>query len=99
MLNIKKEKKEGEIKISLEGRLDTATSAQLDIEVQSSLDNVEKLIFDLSGLEYISSAGLRVFLSAQKIMNKKGSMVVQNASEDVKDIFEMTGFSELFTIE
>ncbi|MBR4670763.1 MAG: STAS domain-containing protein [Butyrivibrio sp.] len=99
MLNIKKEKKEGEIKISLEGRLDTATSAQLDIEVQSSLDNVEKLIFDLSGLEYISSAGLRVFLSAQKIMNKKGSIIVQNASEDVKDIFEMTGFSELFTIE
>ena len=87
------------MKISLEGRLDTTTSPQLEIEVQSSLDGVDNLTFDLAKLDYISSAGLRVLLSAQKIMNKQGSMVVTNAAEEIKEIFEVTGFSDILTIQ
>ncbi len=97
MLNI--EKINGNMKISLEGRLDTTTSPQLEIEVQSSLDGVDNLTFDLAKLDYISSAGLRVLLSAQKIMNKQGSMVVTNAAEEIKEIFEVTGFSDILTIQ
>ncbi|RKM60816.1 MULTISPECIES: STAS domain-containing protein [unclassified Butyrivibrio] len=99
MLNIEKIKDNGNMKISLEGRLDTTTSPQLEIEVQSSLDGVDNLTFDLAKLDYISSAGLRVLLSAQKIMNKQGSMVVTNAAEEIKEIFEVTGFSDILTIQ
>ena len=99
MLNIEKIKDNGNMKISLEGRLDTMTSPQLEIEVQSSLDGVDNLTFDLAKLDYISSAGLRVLLSAQKIMNKQGKMVVTNVSEDIKEIFEVTGFSDILTIQ
>ncbi|MBR5074203.1 MAG: STAS domain-containing protein, partial [Bacteroidales bacterium] len=67
--------------------------------VQAGLDGVEHLAFDLSKLEYISSAGLRVLLSAQKTMNKQGDMVVKNATEEVKEIFEVTGFTDILTIE
>ncbi|RKM56553.1 anti-sigma factor antagonist [Butyrivibrio sp. X503] len=99
MLNIEKTKDNGNMKISLEGRLDTMTSTQLEIEVQSSLDGVDNLTFDLAKLDYISSAGLRVLLSAQKIMNKQGKMVVTNAAEEIKEIFEVTGFSDILTIQ
>ena len=99
MLNIEKTKDNGNMKISLEGRLDTMTSPQLEIEVQSSLDGVDNLTFDFTKLDYISSAGLRVLLSAQKIMNKQGSMVVTNAAEEIKEIFEVTGFSDILTIQ
>ncbi|WP_026525611.1 STAS domain-containing protein [Butyrivibrio sp. MB2005] len=85
--------------ISLEGRLDTTTAPGLEEEINGSLENIEELTFDFAKLEYISSAGLRVLLSAQKKMNKQGKMVVKNVSEEVSEIFEVTGFSDILTIE
>ena len=99
MLNITKSQNGNELKVALEGRLDTTTAPQLETEVKESLSGVESLVFDFAKLEYVSSAGLRVLLSAQKIMNKQGSMVVKNSSEEVKEIFEVTGFSDILTIE
>ncbi|MCI8337915.1 MAG: STAS domain-containing protein [Lachnospiraceae bacterium] len=83
----------------LEGRLDTTTAPQLESELRSSIDGIDKLFLDFASLEYISSAGLRVLLSTQKIMNKQGSMVIRNANEDVMDIFDITGFVDILTIE
>lgn len=88
-----------ELTIAVAGRLDTTTAPELDAAVKSSTEGLTSLIFDLSALEYISSAGLRVLLSAQKIMNKQGSMVVKNANETVSEVFEVTGFSDILTIE
>ncbi len=98
-MNINKSRNGEELIIALEGRLDTTTAPELDDAVKASLDGITKLSFDFAQLEYISSAGLRVLLSAQKIMNKQGSMVVKNVSEEVKEIFEVTGFSDILTIE
>ncbi len=83
----------------LSGRLDTTTSPELDAEVKESLGGIKELVFDIADLQYISSAGLRVLLSAQKIMNKQGSMVVKNPSDEVKEIFDVTGFADILTIE
>jgi anti-sigma B factor antagonist len=99
MLNINKETDGSELKIILEGRLDTMTAPQLEEELKGSVDGVTSLIFDIKDLQYISSAGLRVLLSAQKIMNKQGSMVIRGANDDIKEIFEVTGFSDILTIE
>ena len=85
--------------IALEGRLDTLTAPQLDAEIQGKLDGVKSLVFDFTSLDYISSAGLRILLMAQKVMNKQGSMVVKNASSEIKEIFEVTGFCDILTIE
>ncbi len=81
------------------GRLDTTTAPQLEAEVKGSLEGVTALVLDLAELEYISSAGLRVVLSAQKVMNKQGSMVVRNINEYVMEVLEVTGFSDILTIE
>ena len=99
MLNIEKKEDGSNLNLTLTGRLDTVTAPQLDEEVKGELDGIESLVFDIQNLEYISSAGLRVLLSAQKIMNKQGKMIVRNASEEVKEIFEVTGFSDILTIE
>ncbi len=99
MLNINKTLAEKDLVIGLEGRLDTMTAPDLENQLKESYAGVEHLTFDLSKLEYISSAGLRVLLSAQKTMNKQGDMVVKNASEEVNEIFEVTGFSDILTIE
>ena len=88
-----------ELIIALEGRLDTTTAPQLEEELKESLPGVKTLIFDLSGLEYISSAGLRILLSAQKTVSKVGRMVVRNVSELVMEVFEVTGFTDILTIE
>ena len=85
--------------LALEGRLDTITAPQLEAELKDALANVEELTFDFEKLDYISSAGLRVLLSAQKIMNKQGSMKVIHANEMIMEIFEVTGFSNILTIE
>ena len=85
--------------IALEGRLDTSTAPELEAEVKASVDGVTALIFDISGLEYISSAGLRVLLSTPKIMNKQGSMKVRGANETVMEIFDVTGFVDILDIE
>ena len=99
MLNINKVKEGSNLTITIEGRLDTTTAPQLENLVNAEIEGVTELIFDLKDLAYISSAGLRVLLSSQKIMNKQGSMIVKNSSEEVLEIFEVTGFSDIFTIE
>ena len=99
MLNINKETNGNELKISLEGRLDTMSAPQLEGELKGNVDGITSLIFDINNLEYISSAGLRVLLSAQKVMNKQGSMVIRGANDDIMEIFEVTGFSDILTIE
>ena len=88
-----------ELTLSLEGRLDTTTAPQLEAELRSGLDGVQNLTIDMEKLVYISSAGLRVLLKAQKVMNKQGKMTVKNVSQDIKDVFEVTGFDELLNIE
>ena len=88
-----------ELMISPEGRLDTLTAPVLEEELKNSLEGVTDLIFDFKRLEYISSAGLRVLLSAQKTMNAKGTMKVRNVREEVMEVFELTGFSDILTIE
>ena len=85
--------------LSLEGRLDTLTAPQLEAEVNGKLDGVKTLIFDFQNLAYVSSAGLRILFMAQKIMNKRGKMIVRNANADIKDIFTVTGFSNILTLE
>lgn len=85
--------------IALEGRLDTTTAPALDDELKTALNGISALTFDLAKLEYISSAGLRVLLSAQKVMNKQGNMVVKNVSEEINEIFEVTGFVDILNIE
>ena len=99
MLNITKNANANELKVILEGRLDTTTAPQLEAELGPALSGVTDLKFDLEKLDYISSAGLRVLLSTQKIMNKQGKMVITNASAEVKEIFDVTGFSDILTIE
>ena len=83
----------------LNGRLDTTTAPRLEGELKHSIDGVEKLIFDFASLEYLSSAGLRVLLAAQKVMNRQGEMIVKNVNETISEIFEITGFSDVLTIE
>lgn len=85
--------------LSVEGRLDTTTAPQLEAEIRNHLDGVTSLIMDFKALEYISSAGLRVLLASQKIMNKQGTMVIRSANENVMEVFEVTGFSDILTIE
>jgi len=99
MLKIEKNKNDAELTIALEGRLDTNTSPQLEKELKDEIDGVASLTFDFKGLEYISSAGLRVLLSAQKIMNKQGSMKITNVNSEIMEIFEVTGFSDILDIE
>ncbi len=88
-----------ELTIKLEGRLDTTTSPALETELKQSINGVQKLVLDFTALEYISSAGLRVLLAAQKVMNRQGEMIVKNVNETISEIFEVTGFSDILTIE
>ena len=85
--------------IELVGRLDTTTAPALDKTINEDIEGVKNLVLDFKGLEYISSAGLRVLLGAQKKMQKIGSMKVKNACEEVMDVFEMTGFADILVIE
>ena len=99
MLNINKTIEEGKALFALEGRLDTITAPELEKELNASLNGVQALSFDFDKLEYISSAGLRVLLAAQKCMNKQGTMVVKNVNETISEIFEVTGFNDILTIQ
>lgn len=99
MLNIIKEKNEEQLTIKLEGRLDTISAPQLEKEMQQALSGIQELVLDLSQLAYLSSAGLRVILSAQKVMNRQGKMIVRHVPDMIMEIFEVTGFSEILTIE
>ncbi len=84
--------------IKVEGRLDTTTAPELEKAINGEGESLKNLVLDFNGVDYISSAGLRVVLSAQKKMNVQGSMELVNVSEPVMDIFEMTGFAEILVI-
>lgn len=98
-MTIEKKENGKELTLTLLGRLDTTTAPLLEAELKKSISDVEKLVLDFSTLEYLSSAGLRVLLAAQKVMNKQGEMVIQNVNETIAEIFEVTGFSDILTIE
>ena len=98
-MNINTKKEDSKLIIELEGRLDTVTSPQLDEVIQAEIDSVDAIILDLERLEYMSSAGLRILLSTEKVMSKKGGMTVIHVNSDIMEIFEITGFSEILTIE
>ncbi len=98
MLNIDKKLDKDQLQMALEGRLDTLTAPELEKALMESLDGVKDLSLDCSKLEYISSAGLRVLLSAQKTMNKQGTMKLTHVSSEIMEIFEVTGFSDILTI-
>ena len=99
MLNITKSIDNNVADFALEGRLDTVTAPELEKELQASLDGVTELRLDFEKLDYISSAGLRVLLSAQKQMNKQGTMTLHHVNQTIMEIFEVTGFSDILTIE
>jgi anti-sigma B factor antagonist len=88
-----------ELNVTIIGRLDTTTAPQLEAEFKANISGVETLILDFAELEYLSSAGLRVLLQAQKVMNKQGEMVIRNVNETISEIFEVTGFADILTIE
>lgn len=96
-MNITQEKNADKLTLFIEGRIDTQTAPKLEETLSQTLDGVTKLIIDLKQTSYISSAGLRVLLTAQKRMNKQGSLTVTNANEDLMEIFEVTGFTDILT--
>lgn len=98
-MKIELSKTDSKLTLSLLGRLDTSSAPELETTLKTSLDGVKELVFDFAGLEYISSAGLRVLLSAQKTMNQQGSMKVNHVNETIMEIFDVTGFSDILTIE
>ena len=99
MLNIKNNREDARLTVTLEGRLDTTTAPDLEKNLQESIQSVEELVMDFEKLDYISSAGLRVRLSAQKIMNKQGCMKLCHVNENIMEILEVTGFVDILTIE
>ena len=98
-MNIIKARTGNTLKIALQGRLNTAAAHKIENEIRPILDCVTLLIWDLGELEYISATGLRLLLAAQKVMDAQGKMVVVNANEMVTEIFEVTGFTSILTLE
>ena len=98
-MNINKIQNGSELTIELEGRLDTVFAPSLEAELKKDINGVQTLIFDFAKLEYLSSAGLRVLLASQKVMNRQGEMRIRNVNSTISDIFEVTGFSEILTVE
>ena len=98
-MNIMKTSAGANLTIALEGRLDTTTAPQLEAEIKGSISGVTELVLDFAKLEYLSSAGLRVLLAAQKVMNKQGKMVIRHVNETIQEVFEVTGFIDILTIE
>lgn len=99
-MNITMNKNDSVLTVTLQGRLDTTTSPELEKALQENLSGVQEVVFDFVGIEYISSAGLRVLLSAQKRMNAEGgSMKLLHVNETVMEVFEITGFTDILTIE
>ncbi len=99
MLLINKQENGPEFIMSLEGRLDTLTASQFEAELRKVIKNVNVLVLDMEKLTYVSSAGLRVLLKAQQVMEKQGSMVIRNANQEIRDVFELTNFDDILTIE
>ena len=98
-MNIRKTLENDQLTVALEGRLDTVTAPQLEGELRTAVSGVSRLVFDLGALKYVSSAGLRVLLSAQKVMNRQGSMTIRNVSPEIMEIFDVTGFTDILSIE
>lgn len=98
-MTIEKKTNGNELMIALTGRLDTATAPQLEAELKENLEGISDLSMDFAGLDYLSSAGLRVILQAQKVMNRQGNMVIRNVNETIMEIFDVTGFTDILTIE
>ncbi len=98
-MKISKKKSGNTLTVNVEGRVDTTTAPEFEKEVKAELDGVSELILNFSKLNYLSSAGLRVLLSLQKIMTKQGSMKVTEVNDIINDIFEVTGFNDILTIE
>jgi anti-sigma B factor antagonist len=99
IMTISKTNEQGTLHYALKGRLDTTTAPELESEIKQSIEGATALEFDFENLEYISSAGLRVLLSAQKMMNKQGTMVIRNVNDVIMEVFEVTGFCDILTIE
>ena len=98
-MTIEKVQNGNELTLILNGRLDTTTAPHLEAELKRSVGGIETLIFDFAALEYLSSAGLRVLLAAQKVMNKQGDMIVRHVNETISEIFEVTGFADFVNIQ
>ena len=98
-MNIVKNRDGNKLDVIIDGKLDTASAPQLEALVNNELEGVEILVLDLAKLKYTSSAGLRTILLAQKTMNKQGKMILKHVGEDVLDVFDMTGLTDLLTIE
>ena len=98
-MTIKKNLNGTELTVTIVGRLDTTTAPDLEASLKESFEGVTKLILDFAELEYLSSAGLRVLLAAQKVMNKQGEMIIRNVNETINEIFDVTGFIDILTIE
>ena len=98
-MTIQKTANAAELTVALTGRLDTTTAPQLESELKASVEGVETLILDFAALDYLSSAGLRVLLATQKQMNKQGDMIVRKVNETIAEIFDVTGFTDILTIE
>lgn len=98
-MKINKTTENNTIILAVEGRIDTTTAPQLEAEVKSSDESAECIVIDFSNVEYISSAGLRVLLSGHKLMNAKGGLKLINVSEDIMEIFDVTGFTDILNIE
>ena len=98
-MTIDKQLNGSDLTIALTGRLDTTTAPELENAIKENIADITNLVMDFAGLEYLSSAGLRVILSAQKTMNKQGEMVIRNVNETINEVFEITGFIDILTIE
>lgn len=98
-MTIEKKTDGDKLEVVLSGRLDTTTAPELETELKQAVGGIAELVFDFEKLEYISSAGLRVLLSMQKIMNKQGNMVIRNVNEIIREVFEVTGFIDILAIE
>ena len=98
-MTIEKNLNGAEMNVKVTGRLDTTTAPELEAELKQSFGGITKLVLDFMELEYLSSAGLRVLLSAQKTMDKQGEMIIKNVNETINEIFEVTGFIDILTIE
>ena len=98
-MTIDKQLNGSELTLTLNGRLDTTTAPELENAIKENIAGITNLVMDFAGLEYLSSAGLRVILSAQKTMNRQGEMVIRNVNETINEVFEITGFIDILTIE
>ena len=98
-MTIDKQINGSELTLTLNGRLDTTTAPELEAVIKDSIAGITNIVMDFAELEYLSSAGLRVILSAQKTMNKQGEMVIRNVNETINEVFEITGFIDILTIE